>query len=219
MLAQSLSLDVFAVAAGAVMGAGIAVHRRFDIMGIIGLAVISGVGGSLLRDLLLQDGIPRALQDWRYGVAVLVGGLLGSFFAGAAQRALPVLLLIDSVALGLFAAIGARASLDLGLPEISAVAVGTVAATGGWVIRDLVTGVIPPDLFKPGDLHGAAALIGCTVYVGLVTVGVTNVVAGTICVLVTFVVRWSALRYHLRTPTAHDYSPTWAQPSSEQGPS
>ena len=94
MIAQSLSLDVIAVAAGAVMGAGIAVRRDFDVMGIIGLAVISGVGGSLLRDLLLQDGTPRALEDWRYGVAVLVGGLVGSFFAGAAQRALPLLLLI-----------------------------------------------------------------------------------------------------------------------------
>lgn len=218
MIAQSLSLDVIAVAAGAVMGAGIAVRRDFDVMGIIGLAVISGVGGSLLRDLLLQDGTPRALEDWRYGVAVLVGGLVGSFFAGAAQRALPLLLLIDSVALGLFAAIGAQASLTLGLPEISAVAVGTVAATGGWVIRDLVIGVVPPDLFKPGDLHGAAALIGCMVYVGLDTAGVATAAAGTVCVLVTFVVRWGALTYHLRTPTAHDYSPTWSRLAPDQAP-
>jgi uncharacterized membrane protein YeiH len=203
-------LDVLAAGFGSVMGAVIGVHHRFALMGVIGLAIISGVGGGLVRDTLLQQGTPLALQDWSYGAAVLAGGLVGAFFAQAAQRVWQVLLLADSIALGLFAAIGAEASLIVGLPAGSAIAVGTTAAVGGWVIRDVVTGVIPPDLFKPGDLHGAAALVGCSLYVLLVAAaGVPSLGAAAACVLVTFVLRWSALLVHLREPGTHDYSPHW----------
>jgi uncharacterized membrane protein YeiH len=207
---SDVPLDVIAVASGSVMGAVIAVHRRFALIGVVGLAIISGVGGGLVRDTLLQEGTPSALRDWRYGVAVLLGGLTGAFFARAAKRVWPLLLLIDSVALGLFAAIGAGRSLDAGLPAGTAIAVGTAAAVGGWVIRDVVTGVIPPDLFKPGDLHGAAALVGCSLFVALVTTaGFNSLPAAAACVAATFTLRWTALRIHLHEPVPHDYSPHW----------
>lgn len=211
---SAVPLDILAVGSGSVMGAVIGVHRRFALMGVIGLAIISGVGGGLVRDTLLQQGTPAALQDWRYGIAVLLGGLAGAFFADAAHRLWTVLLLVDSIALGLFAAIAAGQSLDLGLPAGSAVAVGTTAAVGGWVIRDLVTDVIPPDLFKPGDLHGAAALVGCTLYVLLVEVADwSSLAAASACVAVTFGLRWVALRVHLREPLPRDFSPHWFRES------
>ncbi len=207
---DAIPLDVLAAGFGSIMGAVIGVHHRFALMGVIGLAIISGVGGGLVRDTLLQQGTPVALQDWSYGAAVLAGGVIGGFFAQAAQRVWQVLLLADSIALGLFAAIGAEASLELGLPAGSAIAVGTAAAVAGWAIRDIVTGVIPPDLFKPGDLHGAAALVGCGLYVVLVTwVGAPSVQAAALAVMATFALRWSALRVHLREPRTHDYSPHW----------
>ena len=209
---STIPLDILAAGFGSVMGAVIGVHHRFALMGVIGLAIISGVGGGLVRDTLLQQGTPVALQDWSYGAAVLAGGLVGAFFAQAAQRVWQLLLLVDSIALGLFAAIGAESSLTMGLPAGSAIAVGTTAAVGGWAIRDIVTGVIPPDLFKPGDLHGAAALVGCSLYVLLVAAaGVPSLGAATACVLVTFVLRLSALLVHLREPRPHDYSPHWVQ--------
>lgn len=181
---SAVPLDILAVGSGSVMGAVIGVHRRFALMGVIGLAIISGVGGGLVRDTLLQQGTPAAL------------------------------LLVDSIALGLFAAIAAGQSLDLGLPAGSAVAVGTTAAVGGWVIRDLVTDVIPPDLFKPGDLHGAAALVGCTLYVLLVEVADwSSLAAASACVAVTFGLRWVALRVHLREPLPRDFSPHWFRES------
>ena len=213
-LLAAVPLDVVAVGAGSVMGAVIAVRRDFDVMGVIGLAVISGVGGGVLRDTLLQQGPPAALRDWRYGLAVLIGGVVGAFFAAAARRAWTVLLVIDSIALGLFAAVGASLSLDAGLPTASAIAIGTTAAVGGWVIRDIVTGVIPPDLFKPGDLHGAAALLGCLLFVVLVSgVGAAASAAALACIALTFALRWTALHIHLRTPRPHDYSPHWLKPS------
>lgn len=215
-LLDAIPLDVLAACFGSVMGAVIGVHQRFALMGVVGLAIISGVGGGLVRDTLLQQGPPAAIQEWSYGVAVLIGGLAGAFFARAAQRVWQVLLLADSVALGLFAAIGAEASLILGLPAVSAIAVGTTAAVGGWAIRDIVTGVIPPDLFKPGDLHGAAALVGCCVYVLLVVAkGVPSLAAAGACVLVTFSLRWTALKVHMREPRAHDFSPHWIRPSHD----
>lgn len=207
---SAVPLDVLAVASGSVMGALIGVHRRFALMGVIGLAIISGVGGGLVRDTLLQQGPPAALADWRYGVAVLIGGLAGAFFADIARRVWTLLLLIDSIALGLFSALAAERSLEVGLPAASAIAVGTSAGVGGWVIRDLVTGVIPPDLFKPGDLHGAAALIGCSLYVLLVvTAQWTSLAAASLCVLATFLLRLVALRVHLREPVPRDFSPHW----------
>jgi uncharacterized membrane protein YeiH len=212
----AVPLDVLAAGFGAVMGAVIGVHHRFALMGVIGLAIISGVGGGLMRDTLLQQGTPVALQDWNYGAAVLAGGLVGAFFARTALRVWQLLLLADSVALGLFAVLGAEASLTVGLPAGSAIAVGTTAAVGGWVIRDVVTGVIPPDLFKPGDLHGAAALGGCSLYVLLVAAsGVPSLGAAGACVVVTFLLRWSALRVHLREPGTRDFSPHWIRARRE----
>ena len=57
-------LDLMCVGVGAFQGALFAIfYKRFDLVGVIAVAIISGLGGGILRDLFIAEGRPAAMQD------------------------------------------------------------------------------------------------------------------------------------------------------------
>ena len=65
------AVDVAAVAANGLLGGAVARAFRFDVVGFLMLAVASGMGGGMIRDVLLNTGFPVALTDSAYWVAAL----------------------------------------------------------------------------------------------------------------------------------------------------
>ncbi|HZK59180.1 MAG TPA: TRIC cation channel family protein, partial [Cryobacterium sp.] len=138
-----LWLDLSAVGIGAIQGAMFAGRfkdRRFDLLGVALIGIVVGLGGGLLRDVLL-GGVPAALQsNWYLPVATgaaLLGMLLQSLF----DRLGPLIVGLDAVTIGLFGAIGTSKALAQGLPEIPALFVGVVSAVGGSALRDMMLNV------------------------------------------------------------------------------
>ena len=137
------ALDLTGVFANAVLGGVIARREKLDPIGFATLAVLSGLGGGMIRDVLLQRGTPVALTDYAYlftalGAASLV--FLVRIEGRLWDRVWPV---IDALALGCWAAAGAQKTLDSGLGWLPAVLLGTITAIGGGAVRDIVLRRVP----------------------------------------------------------------------------
>ncbi len=200
-----LALDLAATCVFAVTGAVAARGKRFDVVGIAVLALVTGVGGALLRDgLFLQQGAPAVIRDGRYLAAVLAGGAAGAWFAAHLHRLGLLFRLADAVGLGLYAAVGAQKATEAGLPLLGTLLVSSVNAVGGSVLRDVLCGEVPL-LFRPGELYAIAAIGGGAVFLVLARFArAPDAVAATACVAVAFALRVLSVRLGWRTVPFED---------------
>jgi uncharacterized membrane protein YeiH len=150
-------LDLTGVFGNAVLGGLIARQEKMDPIGFAVLAVLSGLGGGLLRDVLLQHGTPVALTDPAYLLTAFAGAA-ASFLANVQgrvwDRVWPV---VDAVALGCWACTGAQKTLDVALGWLPAVLLGVVTAVGGGAVRDVVLRRVP-GVLGGNTLYATAAL-------------------------------------------------------------
>jgi uncharacterized membrane protein YeiH len=136
-------LDLTGVLANALLGGVIARRERLDPVGFAVLAVLSGLGGGLIRDTLLQHGTPVALTDPAYLLTALVGAAITFLIRVEGRSWDRTWPLVDALALGCWAAAGAEKTLDVGLGWLTAVLLGTITAVGGGVLRDVVLRRVP----------------------------------------------------------------------------
>ncbi|MFE7422051.1 trimeric intracellular cation channel family protein [Rhodococcus sp. NPDC057529] len=152
------ALDLTGVFANALLGGAVARSLRFDPVGFAALAIVSGLGGGIIRDTLLQRGTPVALTDYAYLTTALIGSAVAfvvRFEGRGWDRVFPF---VDAVALGCWAAAGAQKTLTVGLGWLPAVLLGTVTAVGGGAVRDIAVGRIPK-VFGGNTLYATCALI------------------------------------------------------------
>jgi uncharacterized membrane protein YeiH len=163
-------IDLIGVFANAVLGGVMARAERLDPVGFGVLAILSGLGGGLIRDTLLQRGTPVALVDISYILTALAGAAL-AFVLHVEGRAWDrVFPFVDALAIGCWAAVGAQKTLALGLGWLPAVLLGTITAVGGGMVRDVVLRRIPA-VFGGTTLYATSALVASGVMVVLYRLG------------------------------------------------
>jgi len=163
-------IDLIGVFANAVLGGVMARAERLDPVGFGVLAILSGLGGGLIRDTLLQQGTPVALVDIAYVLTALAGAAL-AFVLHVEGRAWDRLFpFVDALAIGCWAAVGAQKTLGFGLGWLPAVLLGTITAVGGGMVRDVVLRRIPA-IFGGTTLYATSALVASGVMVLLYRVG------------------------------------------------
>ena len=154
----ALALDLIGTLVFALSGALVGVRRDLDLFGIAVLSVAAGLGGGIVRDLLLGIAPPAALTNSAYlPVALAAAGLGFLFHPGIAKLSASVRLL-DAVGLGFFAIAGTLKSLDHGQGAIVAVLLGVLTGVGGGVIRDVLVAEVPVVLRQ--EIYALAALVG-----------------------------------------------------------
>ncbi|WP_220458021.1 trimeric intracellular cation channel family protein [Actinotalea sp. JY-7876] len=163
-------LDLVGVFLNAVLGGTIARQRRFDIVGFAILAIVSALGGGMLRDTLLQAGPPVALTDPVYLTTALAGAVVAFFVKLGGRWWTRTYLVGDAIVLGCWAATGAAKALDVGLGAVPAVLLGVTTAVGGGMIRDIVVGRVPA-IFGGNTLYATSAVFACLAMLGLNHVG------------------------------------------------
>jgi uncharacterized membrane protein YeiH len=165
--------DLLGILTASSAGALTGVRKSLDLVGVLVLAAVTGLGGGVVRDLMIGAVPVAMLTDWRY--------LATASFAAAlvllAQhprilgRRVPLMdrvrgriplstafLVADSATLGCFAVSGTAKSLDFGLAVIPASLMGVVTAVGGGVIRDVLVNEVPVVLRR--ELYAVPALVG-----------------------------------------------------------
>ena len=157
--------DLIAVGLGGIQGAlfasGFRGQRRLDLLGVAIIGIVMGMGGGLIRDLLLNV-TPVTLQSNWYLLTATGAALVGMLLAGVFHRLNAVIVGLDALVIGLFGAFGTSKALALGFPLVPAVFVGVCSAVGGGLIRDILLNVNPVTLQSNWYLLTAtgAALIG-----------------------------------------------------------
>ena len=122
-----LVLDFLGVFAFALNGALTAIGTaRLDIVGVITLAMITALGGGIVRDILLGVTPPVTFRDWRYLAVATVGGLLAFAFSRQLLKEVSLITALDAAGLSLFAVTGAATAVTLGLGPAQAVILGVI---------------------------------------------------------------------------------------------
>jgi uncharacterized membrane protein YeiH len=147
--------------------------RQWDIVGVSAFALLMGLGGGFIRDLLIGN-LPAESLRRPWFLAVVAGAVLIVLFIGhRVARIQPVMDFLNAVALGLFAVTGVAYAREFGLPFVSSVLIGTLSAVGGGVLVSVLQGRIPTVLLV-GAPHALLAFWGSVTYA---TVAIWNTAA------------------------------------------
>jgi uncharacterized membrane protein YeiH len=193
--------DLAAVFAFALTGALAGIKRGYDIVGVFFLALVSSIGGGLIRDgVFLPSGEPTPLlTDSRYIQMIVGATIAGALFGRHVKRFQRVVAFIDAVGLGAYAAFGTQKALQFGLVVPAAILIGVINAAGGGLLRDIITRS-EPLVFRPGQFYVLTAVAGAVTFVFLsVNVGVDSTVAALVAIAVTFVFRVLTIVFNWRT--------------------
>lgn len=192
-------LDMLATFVFALTGAIGAIQRRYDYIGVIMIALVSGVGGSILRDgVFLQQGPPLAVSDHRYLIAILFACAAGVLITRLRRGIRVTLIVIDAFGLGAYAIIGTQASREVGIPMLGAALIGMLNAVGGGLLRDIMIRE-EPLVFKPAEYYAGAAIAGAAVFLILETLHVPRPISGSLGIATTFTVRILSVAFGWRT--------------------
>ncbi|MFD2025195.1 trimeric intracellular cation channel family protein [Promicromonospora aerolata] len=196
-----LVLDLLGVFFFAVSGSLLAVRRHFDVVGSLLLGTCVGLGGGILRDVLLATGVPRAFDSPVYLVPPVLAAVIVYFFAHAVQRFHDLLITFDAGGMALFSVTGTLVALDAGMNPTAAAILGVVTAVGGGVIRDVVANDVP-QIFRARGLYAIPALLGAGLTSLTSSVDWYNLATGSAIAAVVFTLRMVSLRYHWGAPPA-----------------
>lgn len=182
-------LDLLGIAVFAASGALAAAKLRQTLVTFAFFALVTGVGGGTVRDLLIDAPI-FWVQDWRFAAACMAtAGLVWltptNFWN---ERALDW---FDAVGIAIYSVFGAWKSLSLGVPMLPAMMMGVITACVGGIIRDMLTGE-PSILLKP-EIYVTAAALASGLFVLLLWAGLPLLVAATISAAAGFALRAMAI--------------------------
>ncbi|GAB2864900.1 trimeric intracellular cation channel family protein [Actinocorallia aurea] len=170
-------LDLVGVCINGLLGGVVARNRGFDLFGFAVIGVVSGLGGGVVRDVLLMQGPPVALTNPLYVPTALAGTAVAFLLAFSEQDWNRLFLGLDAIALSVWAIAGAQKTLAADLAWVPAILLGTLTAVGGGAIRDLLVQRVPT-VFGGNELYASVAIVVATFYVACSAFGA--VVAGTV---------------------------------------
>jgi uncharacterized membrane protein YeiH len=195
------AIELIAAGLGGVQGAMFAAtqrDRRIDVLGVIVIGLTVSLGGSLLRDILLNQPPVVVWINW-YLLVAGASALLGMILQPLLAQAEWVITTLDAVVMGLFGAIAASKALSLGVGSVGALVVGVIGAIGGGLLRDLILDR-PLSVLHVGTLYAVAAGAGVGTLIVLVRFNVPIAVAGIIATVVTTAVRLGAVVFNWTFP-------------------
>jgi len=194
--------DLLGVALGGIQGAmfasGFQGQRRLDWLGVAIIGIMIGMGGGLIRDLLIGQPPATLQNDW-YLITASGAALFGMLLAGVFNRVNTLIVVLDAAVIGMFGAFGVSKAIAFGIPPVPAVFIGVCAAVGGGVLRDVLMG-LPVAIMHVGSLYAVAAGVGCTTIVILNALDVSLTVAAVIGIGVTAVIRVLAVVFDVSLP-------------------
>ncbi|WP_265530589.1 trimeric intracellular cation channel family protein [Sphingomicrobium marinum] len=191
-----VALDYLGIAVFALSGALVAADKKQTLVTFIFFAVLTGVGGGTVRDLLI--GAPVFWMRNNETLLVCVAaGLLVWFFHGA-KRTQKWIDWFDALGLAAYAVYGASKALRYDIAPLPALAMGVITACVGGIIRDVIAG--QPSIVMRPELYVTAAALAAGLYVGLTFMGTPVLIAALVGGLAGFGLRAAAIAKGISLP-------------------
>ncbi|HMI79166.1 MAG TPA: trimeric intracellular cation channel family protein [Ferruginibacter sp.] len=191
-------IDILGTFSFAVSGAFFAMEKKLDPFGVLILSFVTAIGGGTLRDMMIGNLPVGWLQD-ETATVVISGAAIGTMlFSQWLKKINATLFLFDALGLGLFTIIGIEKGMDLNLSIGVCIALGTITASFGGVIRDVLLNNVPLVFRK--EIYALASIIGGLFYIILKSSSLNNDAAKIICILLILAIRLLAVKYKLSLP-------------------
>jgi len=194
-------LDLFGTAVFALTGALRAMSKQLDMMGAVVLAIVTAMGGGMMRDALIGRHPAAAFVDQNYLLIAVAVGVLTFLWGRHIQEQESWLITFDAVGLGVFTLVGAWVAEQAGLNPVGIVFIAMLTATGGGVLRAIMVTEIPFILHK--EIYASASLLGGLCFIGLLWLGITGNILIWSVVLITTLTRLLAWHFQINMP-AHE---------------
>lgn len=183
-------LDYIGVAVFALSGAIVASRKGLDGLAFLFFATMTGIGGGTLRDILLGVPVFWTQDDGYLIVCAVMSGVI--WIAGPwVERIGKPLRWADAVGLSAYCVMGAAKALAVNESALVAILMGTMTATFGGVLRDIVAGD-KSAVLKP-EIYVSAALAGAALYVGLRAAEMDSFMAAGLACLFAMILRGGAI--------------------------
>ena len=191
-------LDLFGTVAFAITGAFKAIEKKFDIVGILVLATITGVAGGTIRDVILGR-IPNSIADPTYIVATIASGIVIFFLYSRLKKHWNLFLKFDAIGLGVFTIIGATFAYNVfGLNFLAILLAGILTAAGGGILRDIFVNQVPIVFVK--EFYLSASFIGIVIF-SIILYFTEDIYYATIVgIILTTSLRLIAIKYNWNLP-------------------
>ncbi len=193
--ASILTIMYFGDVVFAISGALTAARYRMDVLGFMMIGTITGIGGGTTRDLLLGRTVWWT-QDPLELILCVAASLVTFFWITSDITRRKGMIWSDALGLAAFGVVGCHIALAFGAPVVIAVFMGMVTATGGGLIRDVLTNTQP--MILCGELYATAALVGSLSYAGLSYLSLPEGIAEALAFLAAFSLRASAIIFNIR---------------------
>ncbi len=184
----------------AVTGAFKAIEHKFDIVGILLLATITGVAGGIIRDVVMGQ-FPNSISHPSYVIISLLSGISIFFLYSHLKKHWNLFLKFDAIGLGVFAIIGATFAYHLvGLNFLAIMLSGILTAVGGGILRDIFVIQVPIVFVK--EFYISASFIGITVFYLILYFGGELYSATIMGIILITALRLIAMKFNWNLPKA-----------------
>jgi uncharacterized membrane protein YeiH len=191
-----VALDYLGVAVFAVTGALAAARSRHDVVTFAAFAILTGIGGGTLRDLLM--GAPVFWVHASGYIYVCLAAAAAVWVVGERPWRSRALLWFDAIGLAAYAVLGAAKALNAGVAPPVAVVMGALTATFGGIMRDLLAG--QPSVLLRREIYITAAVLAAVVFVAASTLGLDPRLAAIVAFIAGFGLRAGAISFGWTLP-------------------
>lgn len=191
-------IDIIGTAAFAISGVFAAMEKKLDIFGIFIIAFITAIGGGTIRDVIIGDFPVAWMRTSNYSIVIFCSASIAIFFYNVIKNYEKVLLVFDSIGLGFFTVLGIHKGIAFEFSPGLCIALGTITACFGGLIRDITLNQIPHILHK--EIYATACIAGGVLYFLLLKTQLTSTAIDAICISLILVVRLVAVKYNWSLP-------------------
>ncbi len=196
------TLDILGTIAFAISGALVAIHKKLDPFGVLIIAFATAIGGGTLRDVLIGRNPVGWMQDLNYVYAILATTTFTIIFRKKISAFNKSLFLFDTIGLGIFTIIGTEMGIEYDLHPLVSIALGTITATFGGVIRDILCNEIPVIFRK--EIYASACIIGAITFILLQGTNLPVNAVYIITISIVILIRLIAVKFKLSLPTFYN---------------
>ena len=191
-------LEILGTMAFAMSGVLTAMEKKLDLFGVFIIAFATALGGGTLRDVLIGKVPVGWMLNLEYVYMILIGFVLAVVFRKKFDKLRTSLFLFDTIGLGVYTLTGLRKGIEIGLHPIICIALGTITACFGGVIRDILCNEIPVIFRK--EIYATICIFGGILFFALKTFQVNDEIIYITTVFVVISIRLMAVKFKWQLP-------------------
>jgi uncharacterized membrane protein YeiH len=192
-------LDLFGTAAFAVTGALRAIEHKYDIVGVIILATVTGILGGVMRDAILGIFPPHNFSDTIHIVLTTITAIIIFYLYQRIKKYENLFNIFDAVGLGVFTFTGASIAYSLYSTNVVLIVISSlVTAFGGGILRDVL--VREPPIVFTKEVYAVASFIGVIIFLIMVNLKLQFEYTAIVVIFVTTGIRLISIKLHWNLP-------------------